>query len=989
MMTLSQAERLVRRIAELPSQPALEAQAAKLAQDYSELARAASRRLEQCALMIEAGEDLQALQLAETPPPLLDLITVLSFRQAAEWRNYCQAHNLPWVEPFYDKHVRALNSTYGKGIASDHPFYRDYRRAVMKNDDERALSILRVIARLNPADQNTAEELQRLQDKVVRSKLETLQQTLVAGNPAAVLAELAQLESTTLPIPPAHPAWQQAQLLRCQNLVGEAQALRERDEWQETELVVEEIETLANHHAVVLSPEDTATWNALEAWAATRRAAVVEEQDFQHALEALDYQVQTCEAKCAEGLSQTLPAWQSDFNSLANKWQEAERFGRPLGEALLARCQQSAEWLQNRMRACRGRKRLAAFIGVIVGLAAAGAAGFFCWDFFQVKQFLAQAAKLEGARRVAQTEELLAQLPARLKTRPRLAGAFAEAQQFVSRETELKGRFDQKLAALEKLTAHGFTNTVLQVEPARAECLQALGGLAPEFQPGCKSNLDAFEERWQRLLRELQPEHNTNFSVRLAQTEQMAAVRLAGSNGVAAVRAALVEIQGLVAELARLQTQPIPLAGALVGRFGRLTNEVDHWANAANQWELLHSRLPLSLEEHFDRLRQLAQSPFASAAEQNFIAALTNRNVSQLALLGGLLLPDKPELWVSLAGLTAANTVATPLAAFKPAEPSEPEKAAYLKLRDDPNMLDVHAYQLTAHPHQGNTNRSHAIFTRGKLAPDKWGRKAGLLYDPQQSPSTLHFEERFIDSYDFVQVEDTGLTKDSGAFQRLGLRDLIDPNTRNYQISILELLDRLSQDRDSSAIFRAFLALKLAELAMLRPADWGLQWSPAAAAHLQSLKESVGALIQSGDWMVPNQFALYETRLGKHFEQTRAISFDTEAHFFQRLAREACKSGFAFAGFIDAAGVPRVNQSNAAAGELWGWSSRTSLPALLLRKTAGADAWEKLNEPLPFTPLFAFLGDRRLILEQSVKVTSYPLRGREASLPPLFAGLYE
>ena len=139
MMTLTQAERLVRRITELLGLPALEAQAAKLAQDYSELARAGSHRLEQCALMIEAGEDLQALQLAETPPPLLDLITVLSFRQAGEWRSYCQAHNLPWVEPFYDKYVRALNSTYGKGIASDHPFYRDYRRAVMKNDDERAL----------------------------------------------------------------------------------------------------------------------------------------------------------------------------------------------------------------------------------------------------------------------------------------------------------------------------------------------------------------------------------------------------------------------------------------------------------------------------------------------------------------------------------------------------------------------------------------------------------------------------------------------------------------------------------------------------------------------------------------------------------------------------------------------------------------------------------------------------------------------------------
>ena len=131
MMTLTQAERLVRKIAEVASQPASDTQTAKLAQDYAEVCRAANRRLEQCAIMIEAGQFLQALQLAETPPPLLDLITLLSFRQASDWRAYCQTHQLPWTEPFYDKYIRLLNNAYGKGIAGDHPFYRDYRRAFL------------------------------------------------------------------------------------------------------------------------------------------------------------------------------------------------------------------------------------------------------------------------------------------------------------------------------------------------------------------------------------------------------------------------------------------------------------------------------------------------------------------------------------------------------------------------------------------------------------------------------------------------------------------------------------------------------------------------------------------------------------------------------------------------------------------------------------------------------------------------------------------
>src|SRR5580700_2131686 len=108
MMTLTQTERMVRKITEVVGQPASDTQKAKLAHDYAEVCRAANRRLEQCALMIEAGQFLQALQLAETAPPLMDLITLLSFRQASEWRAYCQGHQLPWAEPFYDKYVRLL-----------------------------------------------------------------------------------------------------------------------------------------------------------------------------------------------------------------------------------------------------------------------------------------------------------------------------------------------------------------------------------------------------------------------------------------------------------------------------------------------------------------------------------------------------------------------------------------------------------------------------------------------------------------------------------------------------------------------------------------------------------------------------------------------------------------------------------------------------------------------------------------------------------------
>ena len=233
-MTVTQAERLVRKIAEVVSQPASDTQTAKLAQDYAELCRAANRRLEQCAIMIEAGQFLQALQLAETPPPLLDLITLLGFRQAAEWRAYCQAHQLPWTEPFYDKYIRLLNTAYGKGIASDHPFYRDYRRAVMENDDARALSILRVIARLNPSDAEHQGGIETAGGEIIAGQTGKLAPGCGHGRQRRdIRPALEQLEASGLPVPASHPVWQQAQVARCQQMLRRAEELRQQDVWQD------------------------------------------------------------------------------------------------------------------------------------------------------------------------------------------------------------------------------------------------------------------------------------------------------------------------------------------------------------------------------------------------------------------------------------------------------------------------------------------------------------------------------------------------------------------------------------------------------------------------------------------------------------------------------------------------------------------------------------------------------------------------------------
>ena len=986
MMTLAQAERLVRKITETLGQPAQEAQAAKLAQDYAELARSASRRLEQCGLMIEAGEELQALQLAETPPPLLDLLTLLSFRLATEWRSYCQQRGLPWAEAFFEKYVRLLNETYGRGTPAEQPMItrlmKAYREAILRGDDERGLSILRVVSRLNPSDQNSVQELRRLEEKTVRARLDALGKLLASGDQTAVLTQLREIEATGLAIPSNHPAWQQAQLLRCEELLERGEILKRQNSWREAEPVVQEIKTLAAQHSVLFPETDVARFEALEEWTSSERRAFADNQEMQRAFEALEYQVRASEARRSASKPAPVSDLQSELNALTAKWREAERFGA-LDEELARRCQRSCDWLQVQIRRAAKRKRTRAFaLGIaVVALLALG--GLMFWDFTTANQFAAQLERLKAARRVNDTATLLNQIPQRLKMKPRLAAALTSSGEFISKELDLEKDFEQKLGALQKMAQNGFTNGFGAVATNQAACAEALDRVALEFQSLGQANLRALQQKWQGHLRGLEPVHNAEFSSQLAHAQQLVAEQLNPTNSLDALRQALPEAQAAIVRLAALEQQPIKLEDNLDRKFRHLTNEVCGWSNTIAQWTDLHARLPQApaLADYLNSLTLISQSPLVSVRDRSCIEELHRLGADENTLLGGLLFPTQPQAWGAL-----TNSAAPPL--FRPDEPTEHEKAACLRLRDDRNMQDVYMYSLTNNPNNTNNfGKGKPILSQGALAQNRAGKKYGTIYDPKNSPDVLRFvDNQIIDNWewDYNRIENRGPIGECEAFRRLGLGDLIDPNTGKYQRSILELLDRVSQDTGASATFRAYVTLRLLEIAKLRPVEWGLSWCPSAALNEQKLNELGAGNLQSGDWMVPNQLAYYEPLFKKFFEQTRGLSLDKEAHFYHLLASKACEAKFAFVGYVAPDGQNVFTRTNADWNECWGWSGRSKAPTLLLvRDNAG---WQTAEPPLCYTPLFVFLGDRRQILQHSAQSIPYSVTS-SVTLPPLFGGL--
>jgi len=970
---LTQTERLVRKITEAASQPASDTQSAKLAHDYAEVCRAANRRLEQCAIMIEAGQFLQALQLAETPPPLLDLITLLGFRQASEWRHYCQAHQLPWTEPFYDKYIRLLNNAYDKGIAADHPFYRDYRRAVMENDDARALSILRVISRSNPSDANTKEEMKRLEEKLLRVNLESLRQVLEAGDPVNIQAGLEQLEASGLPVPASHPIWQQAQVARCQQMLRRAEELRQQEAWQEVEVLVEEIHAFATRYNIRLPDADADVWTALEEWTTQRRAAFAAEQDFQRAVSALEYEVGSIALQRVTSARLNKAGATASINSLAAKWREAERFGRSLPEDLVGSYQECSGWLQGQIQAGNRRKRLAAIVTALVVLSAMGAAIPSLSSKARQWNDAKQLKRLESARMVSGVESLFAEVQDSWKDNPDMADTLGKAGVFLARERGLKQTFDQMLAGLQYIAAAGFRSALAQVGRDRASCEHALNQLAPEYQSAAKSAVGAWDAQWQAF-------RNPELGGILNRAEQAAAV-LDATNGLEPVRAAIPRIQAMLSDLESLKAQPPPLEQELADRIGRLNDKIGNWTAATSKWEQTQAALSdaRSLDPYLEALDQLASSPFATLPQKEAAGRINRLQISQEMLLGQLLLPNDRPAWNTLTNVTGWS------ASLMPEQPSSQEKDLYFKLRDDKNVRDVSAYELMTNSRAGNPFRSHPVFVQGEMAFDRAGEEAGIVHDPAQYRDTLHFVSTAYSDWDYIQVKRLYRTLESDSYERLGLGELIDANTGNYQKPILQLFDQLNQETQPSAIFRAFVTFKLLAVAEVRPGEWGFPWCPTAAAHIQALTALGAKEIKSGDWLVPERSDKFERPLQEYFARAGAVPLEKQARFLQQLARETCAKGFSFAGFIDSSGHPVVLALTSPSADLCGWSSSGSA-AVLLRRAEGGETYTRLAEPLPYTPLFAFAGDRRGLFLQTLNATGYPAALAGLILPPFFAG---
>jgi len=988
-MNLIDVERLVRRIGELMEGRVPEDQARQIAQDYATLSENAAHRLRQCAAMLNQGDEAQALQLADSPPPLLDLVTRLGFRRLGEWRDYCQKRDISCAENLDAKFIRQLNDAYGKGIAPEHQLYRRLREAVQSRDELQIVDALRAIRRRNPGDAGVYQQLERLERKALGIEMQKLSAALAAGDDARVIGLIEEIEAEGFDVAPDAAAWHAAQRVRCRVLLQQTTRLRSRQDWVSASPNLSRIHSLVREENLALDPTDAQTLTDMDAWLGDCQRHVTEERDFARSLGELRTLVDGCERTIEDAVRLSRGALRERLQSMESHWRKLENFRRGIDEDLARRRKKAVEVLESQLDARNRFVRRWAVTGLTLGVAVAAFLGRSFWNHRVAVDLATELKSLREARHVKAAARTFDQAMQHLR---RLAGASSSlpsevdaTERFIAAEHARHRQCETLIEQLKALAVAGFDRLPPEQVQARFDkARESLAEVAEDFQPSLVASLASTRARWEEWLVAQRQVREDEFDRLFAKVEHAASALdyQRGSTGVADILTGIEPGLGDLISLALPAVAGLRLPPDAMSRFTALTNRVATFADQVARFLVISNAWsqPRTLEAYLTALQELQRSKFAATTDQIRAADVLAMNINTSSLPAGLLLPGDPEGW--------RRFELRPDLVRMPSQILPGERTRLNALRDDENLFGIVLHQFTLlSTTPGEPKPTWTAFSRGPLTRNKFGRKVGQVYDPMLSPNRVEFHAREFNSGEYTIVE-TGLALETGMAERIGLKQLIESGTStHFSATLLDLLDAINRTDLGSPLCRAFLALKLHELMDLRPHDWDAHWAPQAVQDRNRLRELGAADIASGDWLDARRTAALAPQLLEHFANARRVSYPQQAAFRVALARGATQAGFQLVGNADAVGglhlpVPLPDHS-----EIWGWAEDSRAPALLhsIRSVDGQRTPTTVHRSMPFSPLFIFRGDRKKLLEDTRQAVSTDSASLGSHLPPLFS----
>lgn len=949
-----QVERLIARIRGQLELGTPDLEARSLAGEYAALCLRARERLEQCATLVRGGNEHAAFQAAEADPDLLGLCALLSFAESDRWHALCRERGLPAGFPLDGQHVLAVESLYGRVIGESHPLYRDYRDAIRRRDEDRALAVLRSIVRINPDDPNAQSELARLSAKFLREALGRVGALFAEGRAAEAVELMQRMERFGANDLAGEPRWDDARARRAAwlranaaeqaaALVAEAGLARDGGHWEACAAALGRTRALERDHQLNLDPGLLARISELEAWAGELAATAEAEASLRAAVEGLLEEWQRLGQEAARGSSPAilivrLSAW------LERAAPHAER----LPEGLL----REARALRQATRTRLNRRYLLLTSSWVVGLLlVVGAVVAVNLQRQQEEETLgrfSEAARLvelydhDAARRALDEFERGGSGAAELERRKADARPLRET---LAKQAAVEQQLRLEARQLAETAKQGLTDgNVAEVARRSAAYLKALAEAAPALRDRLK---DALPD----------PEGLAAASqAHLGKLRQELAARTAALNKAVGDSVAIADPVRAMETLERLR-----LLLKILGESG--DRDLDSAAAAADRGEIrlagdrkIAAALR-ALEAAADLsgyLAALADAAANTAGEKTDLGARASFVFTRAPSLQAL---PRPVLAPRVAAMWDAAATADPQGVFHPTTLTDAEQRLLRRISDTSLADSLQRATLSLYSVRGVTP-GRPVYVVGPIAESKLVFNDGAEFTQKAKELTREgtvvegawrrreFNNGFRNGEELTglaPIPELDFIRQVSRFQDARTGRLLEPPLRT--------MERIRRSDSPYPELRAFQLQELYKLAGGRPDAWGLIFSPGAQRDAEQLRRITQNALEPYDYLFRDKWADVKGELRAFLVPQGGAGYAEEARFWRATFAQLRNRRLVFAGMVGRDGAPRLREATKGSA-LYGLDNDGKV-AVLFR--VGEDGLPKrVADAAPLSPLLRF-----------------------------------
>ena len=951
-----QVERLIARIRGQLELGTPDLEARSLAGEYAALCQRARERLEQCAALARGGNEHAAFQAAETDPDLLGLCAALSFAESDRWHALCRERGLPAGFPLDSQHVLAVESLYGRAIGENHPLYRDYRDAIRSRDEDRALSVLRSIVRINPDDPNARSELARLSAKFLREALGKVGALFAADAGEAAVELMERMERFGALELADEPRWEEALARRTAwlrgkaaeqvgaHLVAAAEA-KAGGPWEPCAAALGRVRALERDHHLNLSADQLATVGELESWAGALAADAEAEAGQRAAVAGLEEEWALLRQEAARDGSPAilivrLSAWLERADAHAGR----------LPEGIIP----EARALRHNTRTRLSRRYLALTAAWVVGLLVV-VGGIVSWNFIrqQEEESLGRfseanrllelydhagargaleafenggASAAEKARRLADARPLREKLRAQLAAEQRLT---VEALQLAERA---RAGLDPGTLADTRDRVKRYLAELGQVGPALREQLARRFPAPESLAAACQAEID-------RLRREIET-LTTALNKAIGDSPAIA-------DSAAAV-ATLERLRASLRALAELREKDLDSAEAAADR-AELRLGDERKVAAALRALAGAADLAAYLAALSDAAANLAGEKSDLGARASFVFG---KAPTLQALPRTALAPRVGAMWDAAAS-------ADPRGIFHPPSLNEEELRRLRRLSDTSLAESLRRGTLQLYSFRGMTP-GRSAYVVGDITETRSAISDGVQFvqhakELNQDGAIIEVSWRRQEFNNGVRggEEVTGLTAIPELEFIRQVTRFQDPKTGQLLEPPLRTMERVRRSESPYPELRAYHLQEFFQLASVRPDVWGLLFSPSAQRDAEQLRRITQNDLRPYDYLFKDKWAHAKGDLRAFLVRQGGPGYAEEARFWRATFANLRSRRLIFAGMVGRDGRPALRESIKGSA-LYGLDNEGK--ATVLFRVTETGEISRVADAAPLSPLLRYPG---------------------------------